>query len=100
MILVVVCGFAFWIAHNNVKDTVTDLLAENKIVVDVESVAVPYSAPVSSNYIVPVTVSKKGRIVTVNFRVAGYFWERQSIGISGFELIKLKSFSGKGIFSN
>ena len=37
VILVVVYGFAFWSAHNNVKNTVTDLLAENKIVVDVES---------------------------------------------------------------
>ena len=94
-VVIIVYGFAFWQTHNLINDTIVSLLDENNISVNIDTISLPYTAPISSHYIVPVSVSKGDNMNVIDFRVIGYFWDKQQVSASGLEVMKLKSLSGK-----
>ena len=59
--IVIYIGLFFWLS-NVVEETVVEILKENNINVKVDSVSIPYSSPISSNYFATVRLSNQNKI--------------------------------------
>ena len=90
--VIIVYVFIFNFTQENVETTINSLLKDNGIHVSVDRVTLPYSAVIQSRYLVPVTVSRGGKMTEVEFKVVGYPWESTYVSISGLENMKLQLF--------
>ena len=88
-------GIAFWQTHSKVNNTIVRYLDENNISVDFDIISLPYTATISSHYIVPVSVGTGDDMNVIDFRVIGYIWDKQQVRASELEVLKLKRLSGK-----
>ena len=94
--IVIYIGLFFWLS-NDVEETVVNILKENNVNVNVDSVSIPYSSPISQNYFAIVRLSNQNKIEVVDFRVRGHFWSGITVSVSGEEMFKIISLTGKSI---
>ena len=94
LLIVIYIGLFFFLS-NAVEETVVDILKENNANVKLDSVSIPYSSPISNNYLATVFLKNKNKREVVDFRVRGHFWSGVSVSVSGIELKKIESLAGK-----
>ena len=94
LLIIIYIGLFFFLS-NAVEETVVDILKENNANVKVDSVSIPYSSPISNNYLATVFISNKNKREVVDFRVRGHFWSGISVSVSGMNIKKIKSLAGK-----
>ena len=94
LLIVIYIGLFFFLS-NVVEETVVDILKENNANVKVDSVSIPYSSPISNNYVATVFLKNKNKREVVDFRVRGHFWSGISVSVSGMNIRKIKSLAGK-----
>jgi len=98
IILAFICYIGIFLyLHFSIDKTIEGLIYENNYIVNVDSLSIPLYSPLSSDYIVAVTVSNDTKQTIVNFRINGYFWSRIQVSVSGLELMKIKLIAGKSI---
>ena len=97
IVLIVIYIGLFFFLSNAVEETVVEILEENNANVKVDSVSIPYSSPISNNYLATVRLSNQNKKEVVDFRVSGYFWSGISVSVSGIEIMKVKLLAGKSI---
>ena len=95
IVLIVIYIGLFFYMSNAVEETVVEILEENNANVKVDSVSLPYSSPISKNYLATVILKNQNKMEVVDFRVRGHFWSGVSVSVSGIELKKIESLAGK-----